>query len=117
MQVEVGAGRGAAPAPLAPSDLRTAPASGKVPRAGEHDHQILGELDARSDQRPVRRENEGIAVEDQLVLAPHLVDVDDGAPRLGDAAGQHGQLPSFLAESKRAHRHAGKRLRRAQRLA
>ncbi len=40
-------------------------------------------------QRPVRRHDQRVAVEDELVLAAHLVDVGDGAAGLGDASAQH----------------------------
>ena len=56
-----------------------------------HDDKVLGELDARSDQRPVGCHHEGVTIEDQLVLTAHLVHVGDGTTGLGHPARQHGE--------------------------
>ena len=69
-----------------------------------HHHQIGGELGPGGQQRPVGRHNERIAVEDQLVLAPDLVDVGDGTAGLGHPLVQHGQPLAGGARCCRARR-------------
>ncbi len=55
------------------------------------DHQVLFELRPRRHQRPVRRHDQGVTVEDELVLSADLVHVGDGTARLRHTSAQHGE--------------------------
>ena len=55
----------------------------------------LLEVGSRGDHPAGRIDGKGAAIENQLILPAHLVDIDDGQPGLPGAPGQ--QLPALLA--------------------
>ena len=61
------------------------------------EHQVGVELRARRHQRAVGSHDQRVAVEDELVLAAHLVDVGNGAARLGHPPAQQGQTLGVAA--------------------
>ena len=76
----------------------------------------LGELGGGGHHGTGAVDDEGATVEDELVLAPHLVHVGDGAPGLGHPLAGHGQTVGSAADGIRRGVHVDDEARPAGRL-